>query len=106
MCKLAWHDPFSFLNVDRLLPEMDGKYRRCFMEKYCLTETQDDELAEIYTKRSGPKNEAERRAAEEKQRHKHYWKRGKEKTSYPAQYKTRVLHQLKGRGHENALNWS
>ena len=26
ICKLAWSEPYAFLNVDRLLPEHNGKY--------------------------------------------------------------------------------
>ena len=92
MCQLSWKAPFSFLNVDRLLPETNGKYRRCFMEKFCLVNTNDDEFSEIYTKRTGPRTDEENRQATEKQRHRHHWKFGNKKTHYPAQHKSRVLY--------------
>ena len=94
LCKTAWKEPYSFLNVDRLLPECKGKYGRCFLEKYHLIPNEEDRL---WRRCCAPKTEKERGAAEEKQRHKLPWKRGRESDREAAK-QAGLSHNIQGGG--------
>ena len=95
LCKSAWKNKYSFLNVDRTLDETTGKYGRNFEEKYHLKLNGDEGL--IYRKCCGPKDEAERRQATEKQRRQVPWKRGRE-SDHDARVQSGLSRDVQGRG--------
>ena len=72
LCSSSWQEPYSFLNVDRTLPECTGKYGRCFMEKYRLIPNRDEN--NLWRRTAAPKDEKERRTAQEKCRGRLPWK--------------------------------
>ena len=98
LCKTAWSEPYSFLNVDRLLPETKGKYGRSFEQKYHLVPNNDDQL---WKKCCRPYSEKERRETTEKQRKQLPWKRGRE-SDREASHQAGLSGHVQGRGVPNS----
>jgi len=64
LCRSAWNKPYSFLNIDRTLPECDGKYGRCFEEKYRVVLNRNAGEGEVWRKKCCGTEEERRKTQE------------------------------------------
>ena len=99
LCKCAWKEKYSFLNVDRTLDETAGKYGRNFEEKYHLKGNHDEGV--VYKRCCGPKTEEQRRSAQESQRRKLPWRKSTREADYNAKNDAGLSRDVQGRGLPN-----